>query len=87
MPRATGLWKVCALLSGSILLAGFAGGVPAQGNEKPSDELVFKPFDQAKFEKHMTDLGVTERQIASFRKNVEEESAKHAVDDLLLSNS
>ena len=55
----------------------------------PTDEakvLVFKPFDQAKFEKHMQALGATERQIASFRKNVEDESAKHAVDDLLLAS-
>lgn len=65
-----------------------AAGLSAQegGNEKPTEVLVFKPFDQAKFEKHMKDLGATDRQIASFQKNVEEESAKHAVDDLLLAS-
>jgi tetratricopeptide (TPR) repeat protein len=61
------------------------GGLTAQ-DDKPTEVLVFKPFDQTKFEKHMKKLGATDRQIASFRKNVQEESPKHAVDDLLLAS-
>ncbi len=73
-----------ALLSIALLVA-----APAVAQGPPAAEpsaLAFRPFDQAKFEKHMQALGATERQIASFRQNVEEESAKHAVDDLLLSS-
>jgi tetratricopeptide (TPR) repeat protein len=73
----------------AIAIVALTGGVTAQVEnpaEKAAEVLVFKPFDQAKFEQHMAKLGATERQIASFRKNVEEESAKHAVDDLLLSS-
>jgi tetratricopeptide (TPR) repeat protein len=73
-----------ALLSIALLVA-----APAVAQDAPIAEttvLAFKPFDQVKFEKHMQALGATDRQIASFRKNVEDESAKHAVDDLLLSS-
>ena len=80
-----------ALLSIAFLVALPVAGEDAVAQDPvkqpATDEskvLVFKPFDRAKFEKHMQALGVTERQIASFRKNVEDESAKHAVDDLLM---
>jgi tetratricopeptide (TPR) repeat protein len=70
-------------VAGKDVLAQEPAKQPAATDD--SKVLVFKPFDQPKFEKHMQALGVTERQIASFRKNVEDESSKHAVDDLLMS--
>jgi len=71
------------LLSLAVLLTTVGLG-PAQGELAPEQEpLAFKPFDLAKFEKHMSALGTTAEGLAAFRKGVEEESAKHAVDDLL----
>ena len=64
-------------------LAAMIGGLPAQEDRKTDDVLTFKPFDQKKFEKHMSGLGVTARQIEQFRATIEEDSVTHAVDDLL----
>lgn len=88
MFRTHPLFSLPGLLAAVATLT--AGAIVAQdarkGDVKPAEVLVFKRFDQAGFEKHMLALGATERQITTFRKNVEEESAKHAVDDLLLAS-
>ena len=78
---------VAGLIAASLSVGSLAGQDPAKpAVPKKAEVLVFEPFDQAKFETHMQGRGVTERQIATFRKNVEEESTKHAVNDLLLAS-
>lgn len=73
----------------AMVLVTLCSGLAAQGEQPGTADrgrgvLVFEPFDQAAFEKHMRSTqGATEAQIVQFRKNVEEESAKHAVDGLL----
>lgn len=77
------------LFTAALLLASPAfaqDDPPKKEQDGRAEALAFQKFDQAKFEKHMLAQGATDRQIASFRKGVEEESAKHAVDDLLLAN-
>jgi TolA-binding protein len=75
----------------SAILVTLGAGVAAQvepppaqpAKAKPQEVLVFKAFDQSVFESDMKSAGATDAQIERFRKNVTEESAKHAVDDLL----
>ena len=72
------LLAVALLAISSVAIA--QGGVPVPERQP----LAFKPFDQAAFEAHMRDEhGVTPAQLAKFRENVEGESARHAVDELL----
>ncbi|MCA8957802.1 MAG: tetratricopeptide repeat protein [Planctomycetes bacterium] len=68
-----------------ITIAAFAslGMLAAQEPAKPAVALAFKPFDQSVFVAHVKGLGATTEQLDRFAKGVEEESAKHAVDDLL----
>lgn len=82
---------VAAMCSGVVAQGDKPGALPGeQSQDKPvtpakaRQALVFKAFDQAAFEAHMrTTHGTTDAQITQFRKNVEDESAKHAIDDLL----
>ena len=70
----------------AVALLAIGGGVIAQGDPSAvrRQPRLFKAFDQAAFETHMrTEHGVTDAQLAQFRKDVEEESTKHAVDELL----
>lgn len=79
-PHRIQLAMVLAAMCSGLVAQGDQPGSPGQGREV----LVFQAFDQAAFEKHMrTTRGTTDAQIAQFRKNASEESAKHAVDDLL----
>jgi tetratricopeptide (TPR) repeat protein len=76
------IWITMALglVCGGLLAQPGQPGNPPQGSEA----LVFKAFDQAAFEKHMQARhGVTDVQMEQFRKDVEDESAKHAVEGLL----
>ena len=84
--------KMILSLTTAVLCSGFCSDLTAQGDRpmpgesKASDgseALVIKSYDMAKFEKHMQAQGVSAEQIEQFRKNVEDESAKHAIDDLL----
>ncbi len=66
-----------ALIAAAVLAA--ASALRAQDPEEP----LFRPFDQAAFEKHAETLGATQDQLAAFRQEIEDGSAGPAADGLL----
>ncbi|MHC4078710.1 MAG: tetratricopeptide repeat protein [Planctomycetota bacterium] len=66
----------------------FLGGLVAQvdkpaGDDKATEQVRYKAFDQKAFEDHMRKQGATDAQIEAFRVAVEAETAKYAVEGLL----